>query len=266
MAARLQRFHDVACQLQNEERNTVGSLQNLLFEAVGQRASRRFLAQLFRAIGIEPPERHSGYVGELCPARLELRPGGHNHKVPKRVDELDGELQQLERGRVDPMGVLDDHQHGAQVIELAELLDQRLQSYLLALFRRHHVDRRGLVERNGQKGGEGAQRRLIRVSGFANEPAQLGDSDCDRVVSVDRGSSLKLLDRRMKRAFLMLRRAEPADSHVPVCADVFLKGLGQTRFADPGLADQMDDLTASVSCSYPTLNKRFELALASHEG
>src|SRR5271166_6676814 len=28
----------------------------------------------------------------------------------------------------------------------------------------------------------------------------------------------------------------------------------------------MDDLTAAVSCSYPTLNKRFELALAPHEG
>src|SRR5437588_9738567 len=48
---------------------------------------------------------------------------------------LDGQVEQLARGRVDPMRVLEDHHHRLLARQTFELPDQRLQNpFLLALW------------------------------------------------------------------------------------------------------------------------------------
>ena len=55
--------------------------------------------------------------------------------VSQACDMLDGEVEQLARGRVDPMRVLEDHDYRLPACQTLELSDQRLQCPLLLALR-----------------------------------------------------------------------------------------------------------------------------------
>jgi hypothetical protein len=68
--------------------------------------------------------------------RLELGTERHDQQHGQIADALDGEVEQFARGRIDPMRVLEDHQHRLSSCEAFELPDQRLECPLLAAARK----------------------------------------------------------------------------------------------------------------------------------
>jgi len=65
------------------------------------------------------------------PGRLEFRAERHDQQNRQAAHALYGEVEQLARGRIDPMRVLEDHYHRLPARQTFELMDQRLQCPLL---------------------------------------------------------------------------------------------------------------------------------------
>jgi hypothetical protein len=59
--------------------------------------------------------------------RREAGPSGYHDEHGRRGDPLQHQLDQLERGRVDPVRVLDQQQHRAVPSQAEKLVDQSLQ-------------------------------------------------------------------------------------------------------------------------------------------
>ena len=90
-----------------------------------------------RAVRSRRSRRLSASIADLRlagPGRLELGAERHDQQHRQAADPLDDEVEQLARGRVDPMRVLEDHDHRLLARQAFELPDQRLQCpFLLAL-------------------------------------------------------------------------------------------------------------------------------------
>ena len=69
------------------------------------------------------------------PGRLELGAERDDQQHWQIADPLDGEVEQLARGRVNPMRVLENHDHRLPARQTFELADQRLQCPLLLSLR-----------------------------------------------------------------------------------------------------------------------------------
>jgi hypothetical protein len=80
---------------------------------------------------IESQHRHLRLAG---PGWLKLGAERHDQQHRQTADPVDGEVEQLARGRVEPMCVLEDHYQRLLARQALELSDQRLQCpFLLAL-------------------------------------------------------------------------------------------------------------------------------------
>ena len=72
----------------------------------------------------EAVEREPGHVRVPAQGGLVVRPAGQQHQHPRARDPVEGEPHQLEGGGVDPVRVLEHHQHRPAAREPEELLDQ----------------------------------------------------------------------------------------------------------------------------------------------
>jgi hypothetical protein len=87
------------------------------------------LIELARKQGIAPHLGSGGQHGNLRladPGRLELGAERHDQQHRQAAHSLDGEIEQLARGRVDPMCVLENHYRRLLARQTFELPDQRL--------------------------------------------------------------------------------------------------------------------------------------------
>jgi hypothetical protein len=75
----------------------------------------------------QPVEREPGDVGVGGDLRLEVWPAGQQEQDPGVGDLVQSLLDQLERGRVDPVGVLQEHEDRLPGCQPAQLLDERAQ-------------------------------------------------------------------------------------------------------------------------------------------
>jgi hypothetical protein len=60
---------------------------------------------------VQPIERQHADLWLAGPGRLELGAERHDQQDGKAANTIDEEVEQLARGRVDPMRVLEDHDH-----------------------------------------------------------------------------------------------------------------------------------------------------------
>jgi hypothetical protein len=102
-------------------------------------------------------EGQAGNVRVRSERRLVVRPAGQQKQDASRGDPVQALLDHLERGRVDPMGVLENHQHRLSCSQARQLIDQGVQ-------RPYPLRLRGQVE--------GA------ISCSAVEAEQVGDQGC----------------------------------------------------------------------------------------
>ena len=95
-------------------------------------------------IAAEPVQRDHRHLRPSDPGRLELRPVCHDEQYRQPRDLFDRKVEQLARGRIDPMQILADHQYRLMPCQRLELPQQRRQGpFLLAL--RAEVERREAV-------------------------------------------------------------------------------------------------------------------------
>ena len=72
----------------------------------------------------EAVERQPRHVRVPAQAGLVVGPAGQQHQHPRARDPVEGEADQLQRGGVDPVGVLEHHQHRPAARQPEQLLDQ----------------------------------------------------------------------------------------------------------------------------------------------
>ena len=61
------------------------------------------------------------------PRRLKLGAERYDQEHRQAAEPLDGEIEQLARGRVNPMSIFENHYHRPPAAETLKLPDQRLQ-------------------------------------------------------------------------------------------------------------------------------------------
>ena len=99
-------------QLLDEQRHAVGALDDLVGDLLGQRLAAGHVRDHLGALpGRQAVEREQRHVRTADPGRRELRPEGDDHQDRQRGHPLDEQVERLARGRVDPVHVLEHHQH-----------------------------------------------------------------------------------------------------------------------------------------------------------
>ena len=198
-------------QLLDEQRHPVRALDDLGHQLVGQRAAgdppheRRGLPRA------EAVERQGRHVRPAGPGRLELRAEGDQQQDPQPSRALDREVEQLARARVDPVHVLEDHQHRVAVRQPLDLAQQRLEGPLPLELRGER--RRGVAVAGRERQQLGQQRHVLRGRrGRRQQRLQLPEPRLRRIAAREPGRALELRDDRVQRAVLAVRRAEVAQS------------------------------------------------------
>ena len=125
-------------QLLDEQRHALGPLQDRLgHDSAG--SARPPVTASTNAAASPPAEAVEGEerdVREGRPGRRQLGAEGRDEQHRQALEPVDGEVEQLARGRVDPVQVLEDHQDRLVPGQALELVDQDLEGPLLALLRR----------------------------------------------------------------------------------------------------------------------------------
>ena len=185
-------------------------------------------------IAAEPVQRDHRHLRLADPRGLELRPVGCDQQHRQVGDRLDSEVEQLARGRIDPMQVLEDHQYGLPPRQRLELPQQRRQCPLLLALRAEVERRKALTAGKRQRLGD--QREVARLGPVGEQSLQLVELCCIRVIASEPRGALQLADKGVERAILIVRRAEIANPGVRLGLDMLRQCRGQPRLADARLA------------------------------
>ena len=171
----------------------------------------------------------------------EFRPGRDDEEDGQAHHSIDGEREQLKRGRVDPVHILEHHEHGLVDGELCKLVDQGRQGAFLASQRAQIQGSIALAE------GDGQERRQQR-NGFALADArrtkqglELGEPCLSLIVVLDPCRPQQVTYDRMEGAIGVIRRTMALNTRVAVTHEAIDEGLYQARFADPRLPSYVDD-------------------------
>ena len=177
-------------QLLDKQRHAVGALDDLRDDIGGERGiAGQLLHQRLAVAFAEPIERQTRDVGAAAPGRLEFGTKGDHQQHRQLPHPVDGQIQELARGRIDPVGVLEYHQHRPVPRLGFELAEQRLEQ-LLPFALRAEVEVRGGTRQRQQL----AQQRDIVVIPRARreQRPQFAELGFDRVVAGEPGGAFEL--------------------------------------------------------------------------
>src|SRR6516165_8585979 len=85
---------------------------------------------------VEAVERHIHHMTKVGPGSLELRARRSEQQQSDAVRLLDDSRKQFQRGRIDPMQVLEEQQHWLASAQLMQPRSKRTERALLELARR----------------------------------------------------------------------------------------------------------------------------------
>ena len=147
--ARVGRFQHRLRQLLDEQRHALRALDDLVHDA----ARQPFLAgdpfdQRRSFAPVEAVESQHRDVRLSGPSRLKFASEGDDEQHGQARYMLHRHLQQLARGRVDPVGVLEDRQQGSLTRQAFELPEQRLEGLFLLTVRSKIRRRIAIAGRN----------------------------------------------------------------------------------------------------------------------
>jgi hypothetical protein len=153
-------------------------------------------------------------------ARPKFRAKGDRQQHRQPSHPVDGQIQELTRGRVDPVGVLEHHQHRPMPRLGFELVEQRLEQ-LLPLALRTEVELGGGTR---QRQELGQQRDIVVIPRARREQCpQFAKLLFDRVVAGEPGGAFELGDEGIEGAVLVVRRAEIAQAGMRLGRDMLGK-------------------------------------------
>ena len=115
-------------QFLDKQRHPVGALDNLRDDLGGEPGiAGQSMHQRLAVALAEPIERQARDMGAAGPGRLEFRAKGDRQQHRQMPHPVDGQVQQLARSRVDPVGVLEHHQHRPLPCRGVEQAEHRLE-------------------------------------------------------------------------------------------------------------------------------------------
>ena len=261
------RLQDRLGQLLDEQRHAVGPGDDLLDHLERQRlAAGDALDHGGRLTMAQPAERERADVRIAAPGRREVGPKDHHQQDRQALDPIDDLLEQLDRGGVDPMRVLEDHQHRIAAGEPGQLIEQGGE-HLGAVLLRREVERR--IAALGRDRQERRQQRcrLPRARArLAEQGLQLLELDRGRIVAAEIGGALELVEHRIERAAGVEGRAEVVQVDARLLLQLLAQALDEARLADPGLARQQHHLALAVLGLAPARQQHTDLVLAPDQG
>ena len=199
------------------------------------------------------------------PRRLELRPEGDHQQHGQALQALHREVEQLERGRVDPVRVLEDHQDGPARGEALELPQQSLEGPRLPLLRVELERRVALLRRDREEVGEERHGARDVVHRRADQRLQLVEPDVRGVVLRQTRRSPELLHHRPERAVRVVGRALVPQARRPLGPEPLAQRQDEPRLADAGLAAEQDDLALALLGALPAVEQQRDLVLPAHQ-
>ena len=112
-------------QLLDEQRHAIAALDDLGDEFGSDGGIAGKLLDQGRTVPLaEPVQRHCRDMRLVGPGGLEFRAKGNEQQYRQPADAIDGQIDQVARGRVDPVHVLEDHQHRMAAGERLQLVQQ----------------------------------------------------------------------------------------------------------------------------------------------
>ena len=133
-------FENRLGQLLDEQRHPVGAIGDLIDDfAAERRVAGEPQDKRCDLTLAEPVQRQNSHMRLAAPGRLKLRPEGNHQQDRQAHDPVDGQIDQLARGRVDPMRVLEHHQDRLPPGQGFQLIQHRVEQ-LFALALRAQVE------------------------------------------------------------------------------------------------------------------------------
>ena len=150
-----------ARQLLDEQRHAICVRKDLLDDGVGQRLVLGDAANDAGAVATaKAAQGQHRHMRLADPGRLELRPGRDDQQHRQVGDAGNHSIEQIQRCRIDPVGVLEHDQDGALRRYAVELVEKRREGHLPLLLRADRQRRVAPVRRHRQQLGD--ERHIAR--------------------------------------------------------------------------------------------------------
>jgi hypothetical protein len=218
-------------------------------------ASRRPSLLTRRTVTLASPAQGGWNSGRWVITSSMRMPGG-------RGDE---HVEQLARGRVRPVRVLQHGEHGPLPRQRLGPPPQRRERARAALLGAG-VGHRAAGAGGGQPEQVGEERDLLlRRPARREDGLELGEARFRCVMAREAGGALEPRDERLQRAVGVVGRAEPQQRLVRHPGQPVLQRRHQARLADPRLAREHHHLPLSGRRPLPASEEQLQLLFASHE-
>ena len=254
-------------QLLDEQRHAVGLGDDVLLDAGGERrVAGQQLDQLLGVLAAERAERDLHDPGPRPPRDVEgVGPDRHHQQQRRGRRLIDQPFEPGQRRGVEPVQVLDQHNHRLAFGHRQHQRDQCLERFLALAFGRHRRQGRRLgrlrqIEERGEQRQRFAQRERLQQG---VEP--IGG----RLAGLGREQAAEQRDHRVQRRVLRVDRAvhrQPADRAFARALDHPLpQRAQQPRLADAGLAAEQHRLPHPAARLLPAVGQLIELAGAADQ-
>ena len=196
------------------------------------------------------------------PGRLELRPERDHQQHRHAGGTGNHSIEQIKRCRIDPVGVLEHHQHGALRRGAVELVEKRREGHLSLLLRADRHCRVALVRRHRQQLGD--QRHIARqiFCRRLEQGLQFVELRTGVAARLESRGLLELRNQRVERALRMVGRAEIAKSGMRLALEPDQQAFSDARLADAGLAGEQHDPPLAELGLIPTAQQQLDLLAA----
>ena len=220
----------------DEQRHAAGARGDVLHHVARQRvAGGKFRHHVAHLCAIERRQRDGAVMRAHAPGRAEFRPRRRHDKQRRQRAALGDAAQDIERGRIGPMQILERQHHRLNLRARHHPVGQRRQlpapQFLRRQSRRAFLGQRNVEERRQQ----GSVLRRIELD-LSERTFQLGEPPLGGHVGAAETQAAPFGD-RMQRRVLQKLRAAPFDPGVRRFGEPGMKFLDQPRFAEPRLAD-----------------------------
>ena len=200
------------------------------------------------------------------PRRGEFRAKGDHQQRAQAGQPIDEPAEHVERGRVDPVRILQQRQHRRVFRQPREQRDQRRNRSLL-LLRRGHFQRRVSPLVGYRQQGSEERRDVLRIQPRTRDHRLQLVQPRRRRLDADKTRRMPdLAGDRIESVVDVVRRALIAHPHMRLVADPLAERRQNARLADARLARDERDLTFALARLAPAVEEQRHLMLAPDEG
>jgi len=216
-------------------------------------------------VAVEATERQGADIGKTSPGRLELRSEGEQCQHRQSAHPLDRQIEELERGGIRPLRILEREQDRLPAGETLELIEQCRERPAAMLHGAERQRRIPLAERNRQQRRKKRRHSLDLRCAHGEDRFQLVKALLGRIVRLEPGGPLQLGDERTKRAAGVVGRALVTQARMRLAGDALGESCRKAGLADTRLARDQHDLPFAPPGEALAFQQEIELVLAADE-